>query len=224
MHFFRRLFGAKKPTIESLQFTADGWQLPKQHPQQWTWAHPSLPARLSLHFFDLPPDLPATLPDLTALRQHYRQSLSQQGGGLLEVSYDAQPATPVVRTIFKVPAQPQGLLYAGSLIVPFRDCSYVIKVQAREAGATGLRETVVAEQLLQRGQLQLTDAGLENWAADPYDPTFTAGNLMNQSEQPEYDAPFPDHPLSLVRRTLRTAAASLQLQPELRAAPRFPAP
>ncbi|WP_400192210.1 hypothetical protein [Hymenobacter sp. B81] len=214
MNFLRKLFGPPKPSLDSLAFDSQGWVLREQASHQRTWDHPAAPAVLSVNFFDIPPDLPPGLSP-TALRQLYRSSIRQQEGGLVELTRGQIGAQPMVRTLFKVPLQPSGMLYIGSLILPFRDYSYVVKVQAREDGYTGLRESLVADMLMQAGQLQLTDEGYTDWFADPYDPHYTLGTLMNRAEQPEYDGLLPNHPLTLVRSTLRWLESSLRLQPEL---------
>lgn len=175
---------------------------------------------LSVHFFALPPDLPPGL-DLTNLRQQYRSSLIQKAGGLIQVSRGQVEALPLIRTLFKLQQSPSGMGYIGALTLPFREYSYVVKVQAEEDGVTGQRESVVAEKLFQMGTLHPTDEGFAGWAADPYQPTFTAGALMNQSEQPEYDTLFPEHPLTLVRQTLDRLETSLRLKPELLNTSRF---
>ncbi|MCC3158063.1 hypothetical protein LJ737_12505 [Hymenobacter sp. 15J16-1T3B] len=220
MNFLRKLFGPKRPHLGSLHFDTLGWPLRDQSTRHRTWEHPTDPALLSVDFFELPPDLPHGL-DPSTLRSLFRKSLSQQEGGLLEVSRGLVGTQPLVRTLFKLRQQPSGMGYVGSLILPFQDCSYVVKVQAWESGMTGLRESFVAEQLMQTGQLQLTEEGYSGWFADPYDPYYTLGTLMNRAEQPEYDDQFPGHPLTLVRQSLRVLEASLQLQPELLTAAPF---
>jgi len=43
----------------------------------------------------------------------------------------------------------------------------------------------------------------EGWVADPYDPTYMQGALMNLSEKEEYDEAFPNHPLSQARKIVK---------------------
>jgi hypothetical protein len=220
MNFLSKLFGSKKPTLDSLYFDTLGWPQRNQSPQHRDWLHPTDPALLSVDFFALPPDLPAGL-DLRELRRLYRSSLRQQNGGLIEVSRGQVGPQPLVRTLFKLPQQPTGMGYVGALTLPFRDYSYVVKVQAWEAGMSGLRESLVVEKLMQAGQLQITDEGYADWFADPYDPYYTLGTPMNRAEHPEYDDLVPEHPLTLVRHSLRVLETSLRLEPELLNLPPF---
>ena len=62
-----------------------------------------------------------------------------------------------VRTIFKTAINPdgRGRGYLGSITLPYRDFSYVIKVQSSEQGMTGMREAIVAERLMASGSMQL---------------------------------------------------------------------
>lgn len=61
-------------------------------------------------------------------------------------------------------------------------------------GLTGVRDAAVYE-AFQR-DLKWTTA---EWSADPYDPNYHHGILMNFSERREYDSAFPQHPLSEAR-------------------------
>ena len=66
---------------------------------------------------------------------------------------------------------------------------------------------------------------MTGWAADPYDPDFEADVLRNQAEDERYDADFPDHPLSRLRRGLKDVEASLRLAESIKTAAAFqPAP
>ena len=44
---------------------------------------------------------------------------------------------------------------------------------------------------------------MDGWFKDPYDNSFKKGLLMNLSEKPEYDAMFPNHPLSILRNIIK---------------------
>lgn len=218
MDFFKRLFNNRKPlTLSSLAFDAPGWQVQDTNPKKQVWEHPGHSAVLSLHFFDVPPDIPVRLEDQTGLRSHYRNLINAHHGGLVELAVGVLPNTRinVVKTIFKVPREPRGMGYIGSLTVPFKHCSYVVKIQAEEAGLTGMREAVIADKLIREGKITPGEHDIPGWAADPYDRTWKQGALMNLAEREEYDPLFPGHPLTIVRDGLKAVAGSMKSSKEL---------
>jgi hypothetical protein len=111
--------------------------------------------------------------------------------------------------------------YIGSLTVPFKHCSYVVKIQAEEAGMTGMREAVIADKLIREGKIVPGEKDILGWAADPYDPTWKQGAPMNLAERQEYDHLFPGHPLTIVRDGLKAVAGNMKLSKELLRAERF---
>ncbi len=193
------------------------------NPKKQVWEHTGHSAVLSLHFFDVPPDIPVRLEDQAALREHYRSLIGSQNGGLVEVAVGVVGSTrvPVVKTIFKVPRQPRGMGYIGSLTLPLKHCSYVVKIQAEEAGMTGMREAVIADRMIRDGKITLGENMILGWSADPYDRSWKQGTLMNLAEREEHDHLFPEHPLTIVREGLKAAAGSLKLGKELLRAERF---
>jgi hypothetical protein len=116
----------------------------------------------------------------------------------------------------------------GSITLPFRDFSYVLKVQCMETGTTGIRESVVLAQMMASGQVKLQNSGpgpqqlrIAGCMQDPYDPTTSAPLMWNLAEDKQYDAQFPDHPLSRLRSVLRQVQPSLRLAPEVKDATPF---
>ena len=85
------------------------------------------------------------------------------------------------------------------------DNNDVIMIQGNfiEAGQTGIRDTVVANKLIRKGEVTVEDKKLVNWFIDPYDPTYNKGMPMNKSEDSIYDKEFKDHPLSRTRRLIK---------------------
>ena len=86
-----------------------------------------------------------------------------------------------------------------------------------EHGVTGAKEVLVM--LVENSNLQtktvvqeyvehpifgrvLKSGKIMGWVKDPYDPQFDNIALFNLADHPQYDAKFPDHPLSRVRRKL----------------------
>ncbi|MER5883992.1 hypothetical protein ABT160_09200 [Streptomyces sp. NPDC001941] len=167
---------------------------------------------LSLHSFDLVPDLPAALDDLDTLRAELAISTAAAGAGLIEAGPETVDGVPAVRQIVKVPhPQGHGLVFVGSVIVPKASCSIVIKVQAAESGTTGAREATV-----------LAEVGpTEYFQPHPYAAAVHGGLPYHVGDLAEWDEKFPDHPLTTVRRTLDRLVPTAALGEDFKALPSF---
>ncbi|MBC6457406.1 hypothetical protein [Actinomadura sp. HBU206391] len=172
-----------------------------------------------MDFFDLPPDLPAALEDLDALRGRTAAHTASRGGGLVELDVIGLDGLAAVRQIAKLPMpdQQSGVAYIASFIVPRAGCSVVLRVQCVEHGITGMRDSTVFNQFMaERSQRGLPVPELmAEWTRHPYDPGVQGGLPRNAADDPEWDARFPGHPLSRARR------AQLALAPTIRFDPRF---
>jgi hypothetical protein len=100
--------------------------------------------------------------------------------------------------------------YLGSITLPFRDFSFVIKGQCQEQGITGARETILGNEGLRDGtvSIQGDKIVLHGWSCD----------------DEQFDNRFPQHPLSRLRRELRLIAGSIRIEPSVKAAPPFQLP
>lgn len=213
-------FKKNKPTINALSFPTFGWDLVKDTPALKQWINPEQTQSLSINFFALPPDLP-TIQKEDVLCDFFRQQIVAANGGIIQVDIAQKANCPYVKTIFKIPQQPKGITYVGSLIFPFKQYSYVVKIQAIEVGTTGMRDSVIAGNLMAAGVIKVGDNGFEGWFQDPYKPDFEGGTLMNLSEAEAYDAQFEGHPLSQVRGVLRAVEEQLEVGEVLLKQPSF---
>jgi hypothetical protein len=162
---------------------------------------------VGLYYFDQPPDLPEDEASEETFRASYAERVPAD---VVEIAIEELARIPAVRTIIKVPQQPSGMTYLGSFIVPFRECSYVLKIQCEEHGVTGMREATLLGKGLASEDLTVDeDGGIGgHWAPD----------------DAIHDDDFPDHPLSRCRRALGTLASSLSVAHELRQLPVFALP
>lgn len=208
------LFKKNKATITSIEIPNFGWRKIIENRSIIQWINPEETIAISVHFFDLKPDIP-TIIDLEKLKLFYRQSIAKINGGLIEVDLFKIKNNAVAKTIFKIPQEPSGMTYLASLTIPFENCSYVIKVQCAEIGMTGMRDAVMASKLLASGELIIGENGYENWFSDPYDTSFKDGTLMNRSEQSIFDKDFPDHPLTQARIIIEKFKNELIFKPEI---------
>ncbi|MFJ4986506.1 hypothetical protein ACIP9H_22215 [Streptomyces sp. NPDC088732] len=112
----------------------------------WTDDHGDV---ISLHFFDLPPDIPAPLEEPDRLRQALARVTADAGGGLIQADVVRVAGLPALRQVLKVPLpdRPRGQAFLGSYTLPRAGCSAVAKVQAFEDGVTGMREAMVLAEL-----------------------------------------------------------------------------
>lgn len=114
---------------------------------------------LGLFHFPIPPDIPVNLNNIDGLRAFYRQNTLQAGHGVVEIETLVVDGCRVVRTLFKAEQQPTGRTYIGSLTFPFRDCSYVLKIQCKELGMTGVRDSSIWMKLMQLGETSIDTDG-----------------------------------------------------------------
>ena len=215
------------PNIDSLTFDTGKWQPIEKQPYKIVWGDDvkSLSAVLSLEFFSMPPDIPVPIADINGIRFIYRTLANQSGAGLLAAEVVDVQGMSCVETIFKLPQENRGMVYIGSITVPFEQLSYVVKIQSVERGVTGIREAVILDRLMGEGfQFEIVDQKMMGWAADPYDPTGDYPLAPNLAESEKYDAEFPDHALTKVRRTLGQIKETLQFSDELRNCPKFTKP
>lgn len=180
---------------------------------------------LALYLFDKKPDIGASLDDLLELRKFYRSSVTKAGLAVIEIDTIEIDTVKVVKTIFKAPQQSRGMVYIGSLTIPFQDFSYVVKLQAEERGITGLRDTAIFHKMIESGKVIMKDNNDDveviGWMQDPYDSAFKAKIMMNLSELEEYDKLFPEHPLSRVRGIFPSVVKTLKIDGSLKESPVF---
>lgn len=178
---------------------------------------------LGLFHFAKPPDIEADLSDQKSLRAFYRRVSRQAGLGILEIEGCIVDGCSAVRTLVKVAQAPMGRTYVGALTFPFRDFSYVFKVQSPEGGIVGLRDSVVLETVMGAGEstIDAKTGQLRGWLVDPYDSNEAGPMTRNISELPEYDSQFPDHPLSRARWVLNHLQRTITIDDAIKRKPKF---
>jgi hypothetical protein len=210
------------PTLEDVSFETASFSYRGERDGVQVWLTPAEDP-VGLFLFPIPPDIGADVSDLRALREFYRSSHAAVGTVVIALDAVDVDGCRSVRLITKIPQQPSGMTYIGSLTIPFRDFSFVLKVEAREHGTTGIRDTLVANELMDAGIVTIdVEAGdLRGWTQDPYDATLRDGPYPNLSESEAYDTRFPDHPLSRVRPLLRHLSQSVTVSDRVRTSPPF---
>jgi len=102
------------------------------------------------------------------------------------------------------------MTYVGSITIPFRDFSFVVKIQCPERGTTGVREAVLFQKQFSAGKVKL---GPDRKIAGDWNP-----------DDEQYDPQFPQHPISRVRKVLRRIEATCAVDAKTRTAARFVLP
>lgn len=215
------LFQKKRSHINAITIPDFGLKKEKNSDTIVKWVDPEKGVSLSLNYFDKKPDLPSLI-KIDELRDFYRQQIAKHNGGLIQVEVSDFEHFKVIETVFKIPQKTSGIVYLTSLTIPFRHCSYVIKIQAPEVGMTGMRDSVIAQRLFKEGVITIEKNGYENWFLDPYDKDFTEGTLMTRAEEAIYDVDFKNHPLTRSRNMLAQIKKDMQLHPDIKRLSKFP--
>ena len=209
------------PSLDSISFDTSDLHLEGDRDGVRVW-HTEWGDAVSLHYFSLPPDIGANLESVDEVRDFYRQACLNAGQAIIEVDSPIIDDCPATRTIVKAPQQPHGMSYVGSITLPSRDFSFVVKIQCPEQGTTGIRDAMIGELMMRSGQVEIEDNGqISGWWADPYDPTFDSGLARNLADDEKYDGDFPDHPLSRLRPILRRIEGTLRVAANVKAEPGF---
>jgi hypothetical protein len=161
-----------------------------------------------LYLFQKPPDLPPKLASTIELRDFYTRSMGD-GMKVVECRILSLDEIPAVWLIGKTSEALSGAgIYVGSITIPFRDFSFVIKMQCHEHGVTGMREALLVAEALRNGTGRVEG-----------DKFVLNEGISFDDEQ--FDAKIPKHPLSRVRRELRTIADSLRIDASVKKQPGF---
>jgi hypothetical protein len=166
-----------------------------------------------LHYFDLVPDLPAGLDDLETLRSQLAVHYGRGGGTMIECDQVTVSAVPGLRQILKLrnPSQQNGQVFMGTLLLPRANSSAVVQVQCVEYGMTGVRESQLGPDRF--------------FHANPFAPQIdlvAMGALPSHlADQQQYDAMFPNHPLTRLRALLGWLTQTVQVDPRFQAEPPF---
>jgi hypothetical protein len=167
---------------------------------------------ISLYYCNKPPEIPADIHRPNDLRAAYGKSLHADGFGLVDIETPLVDGLVIIRMVYKSPQQPSGMTYFGTLTIPLRDFSYILKVQCAEQGETGLREAYVRDTLITSGEIDLalaTVGSIPGWIENARNTEASTLLMRNRSEDDKYDSAFPDHPLSRLRTILGQIQQSL---------------
>lgn len=107
-----------------------------------------------------------------------------------------------VYSIVKTLRKPSGVQYNLTLQIAFPDRLLHVQGYFEETGTTGQRDANVYMLAVKKGLI--SEGSFDGWIQDPFDKEYRDGVLKNLSEDEEYDAMFPNHPLTVLRDFVRT--------------------
>lgn len=178
---------------------------------QKTWQHQNGDHAV-LTYYDLVPDLPATLDDLPKLR-HDLAMLHAEDGCLIEAHVVQLAGVPALLRILKMPLpnRPAGQGFVCSFTIPKANCSAVLEYVAMEGPMTGMREAVL-----------MAEIGHQNFfSPHPYAPQLRGRLPFHAGDDPRHDARFPDHPLTRARQWAHHVVRTARIDPGFAALPPF---
>ena len=206
-----RPFGVHElPDGATIRFDATGWDLQESSRKRTLWTT-SDGDTLSIDRVEGSSEL-APFDDISSLRDRSRELTRAAGGGL--VSADVLDLEGMTAAIVIYKRQEQlAHAYTGMVIVPARSEHFIITMASIERGVTGARDSLATTTLLQEGELDLpAETGrIPGYTKDPYDSDFDAVAVNSVADDERFDALLPLHPLSKLRRTLRTITGSLNV-------------
>jgi hypothetical protein len=142
------------PSIDSVQFDDSSYHLQVSREDICMWCTPADDS-VALYFFALPPDIAADLRSIHSVRRFYGTMLAEAGAAIVELDITCLDGCTAVRQIIKKHQEDFGKTYIGSLRLPFRDFSFVIKAQCLERRITGTRDAVILAEALSDGRVTI---------------------------------------------------------------------
>ena len=195
------LFRRNRPKRDTLSFNTTGWVLSQESAEHRAWMTPQNDA-VVCRLCKLKPPIPFDPANPALLSDYYEQQSREHGGAMISVDISTCRGLEYLRGVFKYRSPQPGslaLYYVGIIVFPFKQCSYQINTESLEVGMTGMREAAVMAigdgPPIREQPPQLMDGG-----GEPYADLRSLPLQRIPADAPKYDAKFPNHPLSKVRR------------------------
>ncbi len=115
----------------NLSLNESGLMLRKNEPSRKLWLN-GFNDVLELRAFATKPDIPVQLSDLSGLKDYYARAAKTQNAEVLDFEVQTVAAVKAIYLTMVAPAKPTGLTFVSSLALPFKDGSFVLKIQALE--------------------------------------------------------------------------------------------
>ena len=204
-------------SIHSIGFDIRGLELREQSKNHRTWLSEDA-AAIRLQFLPGPPTWPFDLRDPDAAAFFYSNQCDDNNGLMLAMNVIRINGTEALHGLFKYRApEPMttGMSYVSILWLPFENCCYQINVESMELGTTGMREAVVMAMAPDAwpmpSQSEIPRIESQEQLAAMYAAARKRPPPDVPSDDPKYDAMFPDHPLTKVRARMSRILTTLNL-------------
>ena len=135
-----------------------------------------------------------------AIAEEVHNALSEEEG-LVEVNCGTTiQGKKYAYSLIKILHEPRRTEYKLTMHIGTPDSVTEVTGYFMENGSPGYREAVIKSRIARENQGIRENEVFSGWSGDPYDPSYTKGYLMNESEKSIYDERFPLHPLTEARK------------------------
>lgn len=161
-------------------------------------------------FIQVYPETPTDSGSFTSavkVAEEARNSLSDSEG-LIEVNCGiTTKGRRYAYSLIKILHEPRTTEYKVKMNLLMDDSVMALTGYFIEVGSPGYREAIIKSRMKRETLTNDADPVLSDWSRDPYDPSYTKGYLMNESEKSVYDSRFPLHPLTEARKFITALIA-----------------
>ncbi len=205
------------PNIHSLSFDSNDWKKVQDSPNQMIWQ--VSPFETIMEEFKQPTDFKRDVLDPN-IRLEFEEFVAESGGAIVDFQIAKIKGLETIWQIYKYwYPKPQDMrkVYLGAMAFPFADFCYILKIQCIESGTTGVREAAISLSLPKTEQSSKEPIVIRSMA-EMFDHMKKTSMIRSASDDEQYDAQFPDHPLSRARWHLKHFADTLMISPDLQKA------
>src|SRR5262252_6743477 len=142
------------PVSRAIRFDTDGWDFVASLDEGLEWRD-DLGNQLRVSFLPRPAEHVGEPSDIKALRAFWRRETDAREGAIVEVEYINIAGIRCLKAITKYERRPS-YDYEGTITIPLGNWHFAIVMKATEHGTTGVREAVVANELVRTGELDLS--------------------------------------------------------------------
>jgi hypothetical protein len=185
-----------------------------QRVDETTWMNPASGDRIFLKVNDSPLAESVWLENMPAMRRNLAAEYAE-AGCLIEAEAVVLGGVRGVCQVVKVPLPnaPSGQVFMANIFLAKAGRYAMFGCSAAESGMTGMREAVIMAKL---------GAVMEGWVLPhPYAPELKGRLPYHRGDAWEWDAQFPDHPLTRVRAWVGAMLATATVDPAFAALPDF---